>query len=1599
MITFILETKGQAPQISYEYPGRTSAVDVDFGVLFANNNGGSITEGYTVQTIAGNGQKGYLNGNGTNSSFKKLSGLALDAAGNVYVADQENHRIRKIDIQGNVSDYAGNGEKGYQDGYRMNAKFNSPMGITIDKEGNIYIAEYDGNYVRKISKDGNVSTLAGNGTIGNRDGKGSEARFSGCTDIAVDQNGNLYVTDFNNNTIRKVTQTGEVTTYAGGNKGYQDGLKNEAKFNGPIGLDIDPYGNLFIADYNNLRVRKLSREGRVTTLAGSDQVGLQEGPGNQVSFRAPQDVVVDQSGNVYVSDLENNLIKRINKDGNVSIIAGNKSIKAQDGPALNSGFNYPGNLTLDSRGNIIVSDQNNYRIRKISPNGGFFIKPNLPEGLLFDRIEGHIFGTPLAASSLIEYEVTAFNQMGESKTKIKIKTVISPKITSISPNKIKIGDTVTLSGTNLDKIATIKFSSNKNVDYWKLNKDNTITLATEINNRESQLKIISNENITSYISILYDNTPYLNYNEYNHRYPIYKYDLPNLKMTNNGSAIMNRTQVSSFPGPEPIGGVNPANFSFYPTMATKDRKGNLYVSDAINNKIIIIDKNNNNISTYAGNERGEKNGIKLNASFNYPQGITIDIDGNMYVADTWNHSIRKISKSGDVSTYVGGKTKSGLENGTLETAKFSYPSGLAIDGSGTLYVTDANHRLRRITPDGRVFTVNESIGKLKNPNGIAIDKLGNIYVADTDNNRICKFSFNKSFTVFAGSGNAGYKDGKGIEASFNKPYGLAIDEDDFLYVTDMENNRIRKISPSGQVTTLAGRGNRGNVQLEKMNSSFDRPSGIIVDKPGKVFIIDWNNAYYMRQINSSGYIIDPIPPQGCFNFNIKTGDISLTSSVELPKTMYTITGFNELGSHQVKINMEYYANLNIINVDPTEAYVGDTIMIYGSAFEDIKDVKIGGISALYYEVVDRYKIKAVPGAGSGTEVVVETNKSMVGIDGLKIKKLIDQLALDKTNICNESSVSVSFVASENSQKDGYEIQLSNELGDFSNPISLQLIQLVKGQNNITIKIPSGTKAGNKYRLRIKSKSSLHSSDIIPNITILESPSENELELSPSQLTPLCNGNSITLKLNFKDGNKYQWMIFGNIDLNIGTTNTYSVDRQGIYSCKVTNRFGCEGTTKSVTIDDNTPMTKFDYYYSDVIEMCNNEEIVLKMQSYGYGYENYEYRWFKNNELINSNNPYYSNNELRVNSIGNYRAQITNKNCSVYSDVKKIIASIGSDIKLKIEANRNLCDGDSVFVTGDYMVPTEDIRWFKNDVLVEEKSAYLSVKEAGVYQMQLKNYRGCTISTNKLEIRSYPKPDATLIPIDGNVICNNYEKTLKANFKNGNSYTWFLNGSLLTTGPSEIKTKTEGNYRLYVYSDKHCSSESNEINLKNSICPEVNQVSISSNSFCRKQTLILNFNAINITNSATLIIELSNSRGDFTNPTILGRINGMNGSNTFNYTIPINIPIGTNYVCRVRCEAPNSVIGYSNAFSINPLPGGNDLLITPSTNQTITKGSSIMVGVALSTGYKYQWYRNNQNIQGETSNTMRAKESGIYHCLIQNQFKCEEKSRSITVTVK
>jgi sugar lactone lactonase YvrE len=498
---------------------------------------------------------------------------------------------------------------GYVDGSVDVARFSNPRSIAVDSLGNIYIADTGNHRIRKISVNGDVSTLAGSGSAGFADGDGISASFNNPTDIAIDDYGNLYIADSGNHKIRKISQSGFVTTIAGSSSGFAEGDGLTAKFSFPTAIALDSVGNIYVADSSNYRIRKIVINGaivNVTTFAGSGLSGSVDGDAASAKFNYVTSLKIDSYDSIYIADPYNHKIRKITNSAGqviVSTLAGS-SFGYVDGEVLLAKFNQPKIIALGSNGDVFVFDSGNRRIRKIDSSG----KVSTFAGVTNNS--SVILEGSTKAASIFTSSSSTFASAGGLAFDFTKKRIL-------------------FSDCSLHSIFGIS---------------QCVTAPASVN-----------------------------------------YELSG------------------------------------PRYIAVDNNDNFYVTEQNSHCIKKITPAGN-VSIWAGSvsEVGSQDGQRLNARFNFPAGMIFDSENNMYVCDSKNHTIRKISQSGEVSTLLGSVGSPGFLDGNLLNTKFNTPIDLCIN-SGRLYILDkGNYRIRRSELNGTgVLSVagNGTRGNQNSPDG------------------------------------------------------------------------------------------------------------------------------------------------------------------------------------------------------------------------------------------------------------------------------------------------------------------------------------------------------------------------------------------------------------------------------------------------------------------------------------------------------------------------------------------------------------------------------------------------------------------------------------------------------------------------------------------------------------------------------------------------------------------------------------------------------------------------------------------------------------------------------------------------------------------
>lgn len=673
---------------------------------------------YTIGAVAGAAR--LMNGSpATSAPLRFPISVAVDAGGNLYIADEVDNRIRKVDTSGIISTYAGTGISGYSGdgGPATQATLDTPSKIAFDASGNMYIADEGNAVVRRIGADGNINTVAGNGLpfYSGDNGPATQAQIDPVS-VAVDTQGNVYIADGLNYRIRKVDTNGIITTIAGnGTEGFSgdNGAATSAEIDFVTDLAVDTTGNLYLADFYNYEVRKIDTQGIITVLAGgSDRGSYASGVPATSAVMVPDGLSLDNAGNLYISDenIYNTVVRRVDlSSGLIYTIAGTGAIgfTGDGGAALAAELDQPAGIAA-SGGIVYFADTGNVRVRSVL-NG------------TIHTVAGTGMGDngPAVNAFLFYPEGVAINAAGN---------VLVSDTGNAEAREFKVGG-------NISPIGQLK-------------------------------------------------------------------------------------------GGVPIG-------------AAVDSPGNFYVTDEepqANGTEIprVLRLNANGTTIIAGNNAdgfAGDGGPATQATLNTPEGLAVDSAGNIYIADYGNNRVRKIDTSGNINTIGGNGNLFYSGDGGPATQAGMTPMDVAVDAAGDVLVVDQfNNRIRMIAPNGTVTTV-AGTGELGYagdggpatqalltfPSGIALDGAGNMYIADEGNGVVRRVNTQGLITTIAGNGtlSPGTGDGGPAAAAQLDPLRVAVDGAGNVYVTDSFNDHVRMLTPvavtAASMTVVSGNGQSGTV--------------------------------------------------------------------------------------------------------------------------------------------------------------------------------------------------------------------------------------------------------------------------------------------------------------------------------------------------------------------------------------------------------------------------------------------------------------------------------------------------------------------------------------------------------------------------------------------------------------------------------------------------------------------------------------------------------------------------------------------------------------------------------------------------------------------
>jgi uncharacterized protein (TIGR03437 family) len=711
-----------------------------------------------VTTLAGGAQPP-TSAPGTSVSVP-VSFVAVAPDGTVYFTSYNLKSVFKLDRSGVVTRFAGAGDYGFSGdgGAAIGARLSFPNGLAIDSAGNVLIADSNNQRIRRVDPNGVISTIAGNGTCTDS-GDGGPATSAGlCYPVAVslDAKNNVYITERARHRIRKVVPDGTISTVAGnGSPGYSgDGARAaNAQLDSPMGTAIDSSGYLFIADANNRRVRRVAPDGTVTTVAGTGTC-CSSGDGGlaaSAQLNYPSGVAVDASGKLYIADSGDNRVRVVTPDSRIASFAGVGGFvgfAGDDGPAAKARLCGPASVSLDSTGNVYIADACNQRVRKVSPAG---------------------------------------------------------TINTVAGGRSQDGDLAPFAGLNSPSA-------------------------------------VARDRATGDLYVV---------ERLNHRVR---------KIAPDGSvATIAGTGISGFSGD---GGPAVNAQLDGPCALAVDYAGNIFVADCNTNRIRKV--TGGAITTVAGNGTSGYSGDRgpaTSASFTWASSLAVDAAGNLYIADTNNHRIRRVAPDGTITTVAGnGAIAYSGDNGPATTAALNWPRGVAADSSGVLYIADTNNqRIRRVSLDGTITTVAgtgsccssgdgvlATAAVLSYPLGVAVDPFGNLFIADTGGQRVREVTTDGMIATVAGVGTYDYlgDGGPALQGSFRSPSGIFVDDSGAILIADTDNNAIRALVPMGSSPVLTVKSTH---------------SGTVIPGNSATFNVVVKNAVSAAPTNSGVTVIESLP--------------------------------------------------------------------------------------------------------------------------------------------------------------------------------------------------------------------------------------------------------------------------------------------------------------------------------------------------------------------------------------------------------------------------------------------------------------------------------------------------------------------------------------------------------------------------------------------------------------------------------------------------------------------------------------------------------------------------------------------------------------------
>ena len=1460
------------------------------------------THAQNINTFAG--------GNGVINSLTPV-GIAVNSTGNIYIAESDNSRVRIVSDNGIIFNIAGYSSPssfvsncvmtnqygfGGDGGIATVARLNHPTDVSFDKNGNIYIADAQNNRIRKINASGNISTIAGNGLAGfSGDGlAAANALLNNPTDVAIDTAGNIYIVDNGNNRIRKINTSGIITTIAGNNTaGFfgDNGPATSANLNHPTRIFC--YGDkLYIADKDNNRIRLINGSGIITTVAGNGTPTFSGDNGSALtaSLTEPSGVCVDASGNLYIADKGNNRVRKVNTIGTIITVAGDgtQGYSGDGATATAAQLQYPIDVAFDAAGNLYISDSGNAKIRKVSTSAII---------------------TTVAGSG------SAYNN---------------------GDNGLSVQSSVCdIAAIAHDASGNTYFSEPQNQIIRKINANGIITT-------------IAGTGIAGYVG-------------------------------DGGDALDAKLYL-----PEGIAVNN----------------NNIYFADKGNNCIRKIDAAGV-IETIAGDGTqgySGDGGPAVSATLNHPTSVAVDASGNIYIVDNGNNCIRMINPGGTITTIAG--TGSAGYNGDAipaTTARLNNPYKVIVSNTNELYVSDVNnHRIRKIVIGGDITTIAGSgfpgfsgdggqatAAQIAFPMGITKDNY-NLYIVDSFNSKVRIVNQSGVISTYAGTGTAGYN-GDGIpatNANLYYPHDISFSLGG-IYISDAYNARIRNIctgtlnnstttitaNPSGNICT-------GTVVTYTANTTSVSAYNVVYVWKKNGQIVHTSTDTYIDSTLSNGdniqctvYINTPCAANAAINSNTLTATVNapttLTATISTPTTSvcsgipitFTATTNASSANYQWKVN-------------GTNAGTNAATFSYTPANTDQITCVVSIPSGSCYTNT----------SVTSNAIAMSVNTSVAATATISVPSAI---------VCTGNTVTVT--ATTNVTGGTYQWQVNN-VNTGTNSNTLTFIPANGNQVACIITAASGTcytpspVTSNNIALSVLSNTTATLSITTPNTTIC----------SGTQATFTATTNII--------GGTYQWQVNGgNVGIN-SSTYTYTPANGNNVKCIVTAPANTcytpsPVTSNQVTMTVNTTTAPTISIATPNTTLCAGIPATYTATTNVTGGT---YQWQVNGTNVGTNSSTYTyiptNNDQIYCIITTPTGQCYSAPNAGSNTIVMTVNPLISPTASIATSFTTVCTNTNTTFTATCNVPNVSYTWKVNGTTVGGNTStytYIPVNGDQVYCIITMPATGCytvsSLNTNTITmtVNPYVTPNISISSTTNNICLGSILTfTSTSNIVNG-SYQWKVNN--INVGPnSSTYTYTPANGDVITctitppagcYSPATATSGSITITVSATIIPTI---SVSGNTTICSGTSTTYTATTNVT-GGTLQWYLNG------NPV---------GTNSPTYTyIPTN---GDVLSCKITCPVPG-------CYTI-PTVTSSNVTVTVTSNTTptisITGNNPVCVGASvtysattnITSGASYQWTVNGTNVATTPSYTFIPTNGNLVACTLNPPAGCYQPATATSNTI-